>query len=178
MLKSPYKIEPDATFSTAASEALSKQLDELFHNLAGTLDGDVESLHDMRVASRRLRAAMSVFESAFAVKEFRPLEREAARVTDALGEVRDSDVQIEYMTALRQKVSVAERVGLDALVDHLTGERERHRKILIKELERLGRSKFRADFSHMLGREIAPQPPTMGESDGAEPSLEEGAVDG
>jgi len=176
MLKSPYKIEPDATFSTAASEALSKQLDELFNNLAGTLDGDVESLHDMRVASRRLRAAMSVFESAFPVKVFQPLEREAARVTDALGEVRDSDVQIEYMTALRQKVSVAERVGLDALIEHLTGERERHRKILIKELERLGRSKFRADFSHMLGREALSL--EMKGSEDSGPTPEEGSVDG
>jgi len=117
-----------------------------------------------------------VFESAFSVKVFQPLEREAARVTDALGEVRDSDVQIEYMTALRQKVSVAERVGLDALIEHLTGERERHRKILIKELERLGRSKFRADFSHMLGREALSLEMKGSEESG--PTPEEGSVDG
>ena len=151
MLKSPYTIEPGATFSAAAVEALSKQLDELFKNLPGTLDGDVESLHDMRVASRRLRAAMSVFESAFPPKEFKPLEKEAARVTDALGDVRDSDVQIEYMAAVGQKATMVERVGLDALIAHLTGERERHRKLLIKELERLGKSSFQADFQRMMG---------------------------
>ena len=153
MLKSPYKIDAGAGFTEAAVEALGKQLDEMFDNLDGTLDGDVESLHDMRVASRRLRAAMSVFGSAFPAKDFVPLEKEAARVTDALGEVRDSDVQIEYMTALSQKVSMAERVGVDALIAHLTGERERHRKVLLKELDRLHRSSFRGDFHKMLGRE-------------------------
>lgn len=151
MLKSPYQIEPGATFTTAAVEAIRKQVDEMFKNLDGTLQGDVEALHDMRVASRRLRAAMSVFESAFAEKEFRPLEREASRVTDALGDVRDSDVQIEYMSGLRNKATIAEKVGLDALVDHLNVERERHRKELIKEVERLSRSRFRDDFERMLG---------------------------
>jgi CHAD domain-containing protein len=126
-------------------------LEELYKNLEGTIDGDVESLHDMRVASRRLRAAMSVFESAFPTKQFIPLEKEASRVTDALGDVRDSDVQIEYITSRRESASPAEQVGLDALIAHLTFERERHRKLLIKELERLGKSTFRSDFELMLG---------------------------
>jgi CHAD domain-containing protein len=150
MLKSPYKIEPGATFSDAAVESLATQLEELFKNLDGTAEGDVEALHDMRVASRRLRAAMSVFESAFPTKQFRPLEREAARVTDALGEVRDADVQIEYLTKIRDRAAVAAKVGIDALIDHLTGERERHRKDLVKEVEKLARSNFRKDFEHML----------------------------
>jgi CHAD domain-containing protein len=158
MLKSPYKIDLGATFSEAAVESLSTQLEELFKNLEGTLDGDVDALHDMRVASRRLRAAMSVFESAFPPKLFRPLEREAARVTDALGEVRDADVQIEYLTKVRDRAAEAEKVGVDALIEHLTAERERHRKELVKEVEKLARSSFRKDFEHMLDAEREAEP--------------------
>ena len=37
----------------------------------GTLAGDEEALHDMRVGSRRLRAALDVFAAAFHGDEFR-----------------------------------------------------------------------------------------------------------
>jgi CHAD domain-containing protein len=150
MLKSPYNINPGATFTSAAVEALRTQLHHLYHNLDGTMEGDVEALHDMRVASRRLRAAMSVFGSAFAPKQFRPLERDAARVTDSLGGVRDADVQIEYLTKLRDRAMASQKVGLNALIEYHTGEREKARKDMIKDLERLSRSTFRDDFERML----------------------------
>lgn len=157
MLKSPYNIGSDAPFARAAAEALDTQLRELYKNLDGTIDGDVEALHDMRVASRRLRAAMSVFESAFPAKEFRPLEREAARVTDSLGAVRDADVQIEYLSKQRDQASPAEKVGLDALIGHMTNEREKSRKEMIKELARLSRGSFRDDFERMLRDREVPE---------------------
>ena len=115
----------------------------------------MESLHDMRVASRRLRAAMSVFESAFPRREFAPLEKEAARVTDALGAVRDADVQIEYLQSARGSAALTHQVGIDALIEHLTAVRERDRMELVKELDRLNNSHFRRDFHKM----IVPVPP-------------------
>jgi CHAD domain-containing protein len=149
MLKSPYNIEPDATFSAAANVALRTQAEALHKNLDGTRDGDVESLHDMRVASRRLRAAMSVFAGAYPPKRFRPLEQEASRITDALGEVRDADVQIEYLTKLRDAWPPSEQVGLEALIAHLDKERDGHRSVLLKELDRLTHSSFWDDLEAM-----------------------------
>lgn len=151
MLKSPYNISPDISFAEAAKIALATQSQELRANIGGTKQGDVESLHDMRVASRRLRAAMSVFASAFPPAQFRPLEKEASRITDALGAVRDADVQIEYLVALRDAAPVIEKVGLDALIAHISERRDRDRAELRKELDRFSAGAFVRDMESLTG---------------------------
>ena len=60
------RIDPDAPFAAAASETVKVRGPELLEFLEGTLDGsDIEQLHSMRVASRRLRAALEVYEGCF-----------------------------------------------------------------------------------------------------------------
>lgn len=154
MAKSVYDIAPDATFIEAAHTSLRQQLHEMMSNLDGTRAGDdIEALHDMRVASRRLRAALSVFAAAFPPKPFAAIEKEVAKTTDALGAVRDSDVQIEFMEAAIAKAPESEKVGLRAFCDHLQKERDKERILLIKELNRLEKSSFLKDFGRLLGDE-------------------------
>jgi CHAD domain-containing protein len=154
MAKSAYDIAPDATFIEAAHTSLAQQLQEMMSNLPGTRAGDdIEALHDMRVASRRLRAALSVFAAAFPPRPFAVTEKEVAKTTDALGAVRDSDVQIEFMEAVIEKAPESEKVGLRAFVEHLQKERDRERVLLIKELNRLEKSDFVQDFHKLLGVE-------------------------
>jgi triphosphatase len=152
MAKSPYNITPDATFVEAATTAIRLQLEEMLNNLPGTRAGDdIEALHDMRVASRRLRAALSVFGDVFPPKKFQTLEKEVARVTDALGAVRDADVQIEFMEKTRDSAPESRRVGLDALIAHLKDDRDAERIHLVKALNLLEKSRFKRDFDAMLG---------------------------
>lgn len=154
MAKSAYDIAPDATFIEAAHTSLRQQLDEMLSNLDGTRGGDdIEALHDMRVASRRLRAALSVFAAAFPPKPFSVTEKEVARVTDALGAVRDADVQIEFMQGVEANAPESEKVGLRAFTEHLQKGRDKERVLLIKELNRLEKSEFRKDFGKLLGEE-------------------------
>ena len=154
MAKSAYDIAPDATFLEAAHSSLRQQLDEMLSNLDGTRAGDdIEALHDMRVASRRLRAALSVFAAAFPPKPFGVTEKEVARVTDALGAVRDADVQIEFMQVVEASAPESEKVGLRAFAEHLQKGRDKERVLLIKELNRLEKSAFRKDFAKLLGEE-------------------------
>jgi CHAD domain-containing protein len=152
MAKSAYDIAPDATFLEAAHTSLRQQLLEMMSHLHGTRQGDdIEALHDMRVASRRLRAALSVFAAAFPPKPFTAIEKEVAKTTDALGAVRDSDVQIEFMQAAVDAAPESEKVGLLALVSHLQSERDAQRVLLVKELNRLEKSAFVKDFGKLLG---------------------------
>ena len=151
MAKSPYQIEVNGSFKEAAQLAIRHQLSEMLDNLPGTRAGDdPEPLHDMRVASRRLRAAMSVFEGAFPGRLFRPLEKEVARVTDALGAVRDADVQIEFMLKQRDTAPDSARVGLDAFIEHLQRGRDADRVALVKALNKLEKSRFERDFAALL----------------------------
>ena len=156
MAKSAYDIAPDATFLEAAHTSIRQQLGEMMDNLEGTRRGeDIEALHDMRVASRRLRAALSVFAAAFPPKPFAVTEKEVAKTTDALGAVRDSDVQIEFMEAAISAAPESEKVGLRAFLAHLKSERDRERVLLVKELNRLEKSAFLKDFHKLLGSDSA-----------------------
>ena len=51
----------------------------------------------MRVASRRLRAALPLFANCFPEKEYRFWLREIKKITRALGAARDTDVQIAFL---------------------------------------------------------------------------------
>ena len=62
---------------------------------------DIEGVHDMRVATRRLRAAMEIFAPCFPKKRHRGALREVKGLADLLGTRRDPDVMIERLDADR-----------------------------------------------------------------------------
>jgi len=59
---------------------------------------DSEYIHRMRVASRRLRAAFPLFRTCFLEKQYTRWNREITDITRALGEARDIDVQIAFLS--------------------------------------------------------------------------------
>jgi CHAD domain-containing protein len=72
--------------------------------IPGVREGsDIENIHRMRVASRRLRAALPLFRQCFPEKEYRRWMRELTRITRALGEARDTDVQMAFLQNLRKE---------------------------------------------------------------------------
>jgi CHAD domain-containing protein len=65
-------LDCDAPFAAAAALVIGQRAEELFEHSRGVLDtGDIERVHDMRVATRRLRAAMEIFEPCFPPKRWR-----------------------------------------------------------------------------------------------------------
>ena len=76
--------------------------DEVFEHSGGVLDiDDIERVHDMRVATRRLRAALEIFEPCFPRKRYRQALKRVKALADALGERRDRDVAIEFLERVR-----------------------------------------------------------------------------
>src|SRR3954470_7332498 len=87
------------TFRAAAAMAVQVRAEEVFEHAVGVLDvTDIERVHAMRVATRRLRAVMEIFAPAFPRKQHREILKEVKALADALGERRDRDVAIESMT--------------------------------------------------------------------------------
>ena len=73
-------------------------IDVLTAEIAGVREADdIEHVHRMRVASRRLRAALPLFANCFPEKEYRFWLREIKKITRALGAARDTDVQIAFL---------------------------------------------------------------------------------
>jgi CHAD domain-containing protein len=116
--------------------------------LAGT---DIEGVHDVRVASRRLRAAMDVAAPAFPGKWYRPLHRTAKEITGALGEVRDRDVLLEALLADRSAAPMVERPGIDRLIERIERERGAAREEMERYLHQLLDSPLQSELERRFG---------------------------
>jgi CHAD domain-containing protein len=64
----------------------------LYHEPGTRLGEDIEELHDMRVATRRMRAAFQVFGGYLDMPQLKPLLKGLRRTGRTLGAVRDLDV--------------------------------------------------------------------------------------
>jgi len=108
-------LEPGTPFALAAARAVRVRAEEVFAHGDDVLDvSDIERVHDMRVATRRLRAALEVFAACFPPDAFKPALRDVKRLADALGARRDPDVQLAALAKVAQAIGEAERPGVEA----------------------------------------------------------------
>jgi CHAD domain-containing protein len=113
-------ISPGTSYVDAATQVVAVRAQEVFAHRDGVLTADdVEALHDMRVATRRLRAALELFECCFPRQAFAHALRDVKRLADALGARRDRDVQIELLEGYASASSTEERAALRAFIDRL-----------------------------------------------------------
>lgn len=126
----------DDRFAGVAARLVALRTDELFAYSEGVLDtDDIEPLHDMRVATRRLRAALEVFESCFEAKRYRRALRDVKQLADALGERRDRDVTLAALDGFAAGVEPADRPGIDSLRDRFRAEQLEANEALAPELQ-------------------------------------------
>ncbi len=132
------------TFRAAAARIIEVRSREVFEHSGGVLDMDeIERVHAMRVATRRLRAAMEICRPCFPKAEFKALLREVKDLADVLGERRDPDVAVEFFRQAAQELPAKERPGLEAFVDELETERRAANERLAAALERIERARLR-----------------------------------
>ncbi|HEX6108434.1 MAG TPA: CHAD domain-containing protein, partial [Ktedonobacteraceae bacterium] len=65
---------------------------------------DVEAVHKMRVAIRRLRATLDAYQSICGPKSFKKIYRQVTQIADALGAARDTDVMLINLHAQLEQV--------------------------------------------------------------------------
>ena len=148
-------LDPQAPFDVAARHAVGVRAQEVFEHAAGVLDtGDIERVHDMRVATRRLRAALEVFATAFPKDELKPVLRDVKRLADALGERRDPDVHIEEYTKLRDSLGAADQPGVDLLLESLRTEQTRGNEHLAHALDEMRETDLRGRLEALAETEL------------------------
>jgi CHAD domain-containing protein len=139
-------IASHLSFREAAARAVETRTEELFVHSEGVLDSeDIERVHAMRVATRRLRAVLEIFAPCFPEKEHRRVLKAVKRLADALGERRDPDVAIGSLTSVAEALPKEERLGVDSLVSEL-------RTVQHAGNERLALELARADNETLQGR--------------------------
>jgi len=98
----------------------------------------VEAVHDLRVASRRLRAFFDTFGPQLPAKTVARGRKRLRRVTRAVAELREWDVNAVQLSERRQLVdNDAERAALEYLLDRIDGRRAKLRKRARAQLARI-----------------------------------------
>jgi CHAD domain-containing protein len=102
---------------------------EMYDVRAAALDREeIKGVHDMRVASRRLRSALRDFKEFLDGKGFP--KRRLKKVAAALGEVRDEDVAIAALRDIRSQTDGEVAAGIERLLSERSRQRERARQRL------------------------------------------------
>lgn len=132
------KTCPDQAFILFGAESLMEQLSALAREVDGVLLAqDPEFVHRMRVASRRLRTRLLLFRSCLPDHKAAVWNKQIRSITKALGNARDTDVQIIFVSSFLEKLSGREKDGVKRLLLRLTQVRERVQKQVRKAIRRV-----------------------------------------
>lgn len=122
-------IEPDDPMSEAGRKTLRFHYRRMVHHEPGTRLGiEIESLHDMRVATRRMRAAFRVFGAYYKPKAASRLLKGLKRTGRALGPVRDLDVFRAKIDSYLSTLPLEQQHDLDGFLAVLTAHRDSARE--------------------------------------------------
>lgn len=111
-------------------------LARMLRHESGTRAGeDIEELHDMRVAARRLRSAFQVFAPYYKTRAIRGYVSGLRRTGRVLGAVRDLDVFMERAQSYLDTLSPGRAHDLDPLLDVWRAQREQAREKMIDYLD-------------------------------------------
>jgi CHAD domain-containing protein len=116
-------LHAELSYREAAAKTVAVRSRELFDHADGVLDtSDIERVHDMRVATRRLRAVLEIYEPCFPRKPLRDALDDVKALADALGERRDPDVQLSQLEEFAAAVKPADRPGVELFAERVRSE--------------------------------------------------------
>lgn len=131
-----YAVHPADRLTDVAHKTIARQFERMTWNEPGTRLGvDPERLHDMRVAVRRLRTALDLFESAIPDHPRREFAADLRWIGRAQGRVRDRDVALAQVAALAQDAPDLEAAAWRIFRHALELERAGARVRLIARLD-------------------------------------------
>lgn len=140
-------LQPADTLAEAGRKVLGYHFARLLKYEPGTRSGqDIEALHDMRVTTRRMRAAFRVFGPAFTKKVMKPLLTGLKQTGQALGPVRDLDVFMEKLQLYQHSLPPAEQAGLQPLFDIWQAKRAEARQTMLMYLDSDQYLQFKQSF--------------------------------
>ena len=132
----------------------------IFANLDGAKSGEVEPLHDMRVATRRLRETLRLFQQYYAPANFKKLSRKARRTTRILGLPREMDVNLELLRRCQFAGGLVVHATCEHLLALFENEQTRLKRRMLREFERLELKAFENDLRLLAESAVPPRSKT------------------
>ncbi len=140
-------VAPDDVLAEAGRKVLRFHFARMLAKEAGTRSGkEIEDLHGMRVATRRMRAAWRVFGDGFRPRRTKRLRDRLRVLAGRLGAVRDLDVLLDAAATCQAGLPAAEAAAIEPLVAAWRDEREAARIVLLRELDSPGYVRLVEDY--------------------------------
>jgi len=129
----------DEGYCVYGAGVITRQVQALQQEMPGVRENqDIEAVHRMRVASRRLRAALPLFKECFPTKKYRAWLKQIRALTSALGAARDCDVQLETLRQFYETLPlVIYQPGIRRLMLRLRQRRIRLQRNVLRDLRQL-----------------------------------------
>ena len=151
-------LEAHMSYREAAARTVAVRAEELFDHAAGVLDtSDIERVHDMRVASRRLRAVLEIYEPCFPRKQLRSVLADVKALADSLGERRDPDVQLAQLEEFASAVKPADRPGVEVFAERVQAEQGTANQMLRAALANLEETDLRGRLAALAASSAPPE---------------------
>lgn len=144
-------VNAEETMAEAGRKILLADFIRMLENEAGSRDGgDIEHVHDMRVATRRMRSALRLLNEFFRPKAVRAIERPLRRTARALGTVRDLDVMIDNLEKAKEGLEPTAQESLAVMIERLDAERVTGRAVLNRTLDKGEYRHFVDDYAKFV----------------------------
>jgi exopolyphosphatase/pppGpp-phosphohydrolase len=111
---------------------------------------DIEAVHKMRVASRRLRATLDAYESCCDPKLYKKVYREIKKAADILGAVRDTDVMLQHLHEQLEQAPQEDRPGVQWFIDRISAYRRDREQELDNFLQSFDGAGLKQDIDSAL----------------------------
>jgi CHAD domain-containing protein len=116
---------------------------------------DIESIHRMRVASRRLRTAMTLFADYLPKGKLSIWQKQLRKTTRSLGAARDTDVQIEILNDfIKNAPSSDVKTGVRRLLLRWSQERAKLQEDVNQSIDELVKNKTLDQFQNLLEPQV------------------------
>jgi CHAD domain-containing protein len=147
-------LDPDDPMSEAGRKIFRFHYRRMLYNEPGTrLGEDIEALHDMRVATRRMRSAFRVFGNYYQPKAVAPYVKGLKRTGRALGPVRDLDVFRAKIQAYVSTLPELEQGSMDGFLALLGRRHEVARERMLTYLDDIKYHRFVERFGEFVETE-------------------------
>src|SRR5258708_2826621 len=126
-------LSPGETVADAARKAIAFGLESLLRHQVAADSGEAEPLHQLRVATRRLRATIELFSSVIYASQLKIFRRDLPWIGSMAGGARECDVTSALIAARAAKIDPALKDAIAPMIASL-GEGRKSEHIKLHEL--------------------------------------------
>jgi len=136
---------------TFASEVILKLCEQLFREISTLKRGmREESIHDTRVASRRMRAALEAFQDLFPAAAWQASFESAKAITRTLGKAREEEVTLALLNDLTNGGDLAENLCREYLEERCRKNVTKLQERMVRQLKAMNVRRMRSQFRSLV----------------------------